>query len=84
MILSENKQTNTQAEIIRQFDELFTVTGKVVLDSSFAEIVYQIKKQAPTRAFAIQYIRNAEQFLKTVKAYRDREVENFRLERKAV
>jgi sulfite reductase (ferredoxin) len=84
LILAENKQTNSQAGIIRQFDELFTATGRVVLDTSFAELVYQIKRQAPTRAFAIQYIRDAEQFLNIGKAHRESEVENFSLERKAV
>jgi sulfite reductase (ferredoxin) len=84
MLLSEDKVTNTQAGIIKQFEEVFESTGKIDMGVPFSNVVYQIKKQAPTRTFAQKYIENAEQFLKTVKAYRDREVENYRLERTAV
>lgn len=84
LLLSENKKTNTQAGIISQFDEEFISNGKINLGIPFSDIIYQIKKHAPTKGFAVSYITNAEQFLKIVKEYRDIEVENYRPKRKAV
>ena len=84
MLLSENKQTNTQTGIIKQFDEVFVSSGKINLGTPLSDLIYQIKKHAPTREFALKYINNAEQFLEKVKAYREFEIENRRLARKAV
>lgn len=74
ILLSENIKTNTQAGIIKQFDELFVETKRMDLGSSFSDIIYQIKVFPPTRDFAISYIKSAEQFLKKVKAFREKEV----------
>ena len=84
MLLSENKVTNSQAGIIRQFDEEFVSNGKIDLGVSFSEFIYEIKKHAPARSFAIDYIANAQQFLDKVKVYRELEVESYRLQREAV
>ena len=84
MLLAEDKSTNTQAGIIRQFDEFFINSGKLDLGVSFSSMVYQIKNQAPTKAFAFQYIKNAEDFLRAIKAYHDKDVEDYRLQKKAV
>ncbi|MGB6267620.1 MAG: HEPN domain-containing protein, partial [Olleya sp.] len=62
ILLSENISTNTQAGIISQFDELFVVTKKIALKTSFSDIIYQIKVHQPTKAFATSYIKNAEAF----------------------
>ncbi len=74
LLLAENKRTNTQAGIIKQFDEEFIANGKIDLGVSFSEFIYQIKEQAPTREFAFDYIANAEKFLGKVKAYRAHEM----------
>ncbi len=76
MLLSENKQTNTQAGIIKQFDEVFVSSKKIVLGTPFSELIYQIKVHAPTREFAINYITSATHFLGKVKTYRAIELEN--------
>jgi sulfite reductase (ferredoxin) len=76
LLLAENISTNTQAGIISQFDELFVETGKVNLEISFSKLVYQIKKYAPSKEFALNYISNAGKFLEKVKEYRSIEVEN--------
>jgi sulfite reductase (ferredoxin) len=81
MLLAENKRTNTHAGIINQFDELFVTSGKIDLGNSFSELIYQINKFAPTEAFASQYIENANQFLESVKTFREAETN---LEKKAV
>ena len=76
LLLSENKRTNTQAGIISQFDEEFVVCRKIDLQTTFSELVYQIKKFAPTKEFALNYIDNAGKFLEKVKEYRSLELEN--------
>ncbi len=76
MLLSKNKQTNTQAGIIDQFDEVFVSNGKIDLGTTFSELIYQIKVHAPTREFAINYITSATQFLDKVRTYRAIELEN--------
>jgi len=75
MLLSENKQTNTQAGIINEFDDLFISNNKIDLGITFSELVYQIKTHAPTREFALNYITNAIHFLGKVKVYRAIEIE---------
>ncbi|MFD1616015.1 HEPN domain-containing protein [Gelatiniphilus marinus] len=73
LLLAENKKTNTQAGIISQFDELFVASGRIDLGVSFSELIYQIKKYAPTKEFASKYIENASEFLQKVRAYRNAE-----------
>ncbi|RED50292.1 HEPN domain-containing protein [Seonamhaeicola aphaedonensis] len=74
LLTSENKKTNTHAGIIKQFDELFIESKKISLDGSFAEVVYQINKFAPSQEFASKYIESAEDFLSKVRAYREAEL----------
>ncbi|REE08032.1 sulfite reductase (ferredoxin) [Winogradskyella pacifica] len=74
ILLSENISTNTQAGIISQFDELFVETKKIELGTSFSDLIYQIKVFPPTKDFANNYINAAEQFLKSVRAFRDRQI----------
>ncbi len=81
MLLAENKSTNTHAGIVSQFDELFVASGKIVLGTSFSELIYQLNKFAPTEDFASIYISNANQFLDKVRAYREDET---KLKKKAV
>ena len=76
LLLAENKKTNTHAGIISQFDEEFVASGKINLDGTFTELIYQLQKNAPTQDFAVSYIKNAEQFLQKVQAFRALEVEN--------
>ena len=70
-LLAENKKTNTHASIISQFDEEFISTGKIDLGTSFAELIYQINKFAPTAEFAEKYINDAGSFLQKVRAFRE-------------
>lgn len=81
MLLAENKNTNTHAGIVSQFDELFVASGKLNLGTSFSELIYQINKNAPTEAFAAEYINSANQFLEKVRAFREADT---KLENKAV
>ena len=74
LLLLENKKTNTQAGIIRQFDTVFVETNKIQLATTFSELVYQIKQFAPSKEFAEAYVYNAAQFLQVIKAFRTSEL----------
>jgi len=76
LLLSENVSTNTQANIINQFDETFISTEKIELNTSFSEIVYQINKNKPTEAFARRYAEQSVLFFETIEAYRAKELVN--------
>ena len=49
MLLAENKKTNTHASIIAQFDEFFVASGKIELNTTFSELIYQINKNTPNK-----------------------------------
>ena len=74
ILLSEGVQTNTQAGIIKQFDEHIIDTKKLNISISFSDLVYQIRAHAPTKRFAKAYIQNAQDFLKVVRAMRAQEM----------
>jgi len=85
LLIAEKKKTNTHAGIVNQFDEAFIETQKIAnLNASFSEIIYQIKEQAPTKEFAANYIKSAEQFLDAVRVFRESEVELNKISLKAV
>ncbi len=68
MLISEQQKTNTQAEIITQFDQFFL--DKISLGTSFTDFVYQIRKNEPGKEFATKYINDAARFYAKAKAYR--------------
>ncbi|NER12526.1 HEPN domain-containing protein [Leptobacterium flavescens] len=76
LLVAEGKKTNTQAGIIKQFDEIFVNEGIVELSGSFAELVYQIKSEEPTEAFANEYLNQAERFYQKIDAHRKNELEH--------
>jgi sulfite reductase (ferredoxin) len=76
ILLSEGISTNTQAGIINQFDETFIDTNKIQLQSSFKDLVYQIKKNEPTAQFAKTYINQAIAFFDTIETYRAKELKH--------
>jgi sulfite reductase (ferredoxin) len=73
ILLSENISVNTQAGIINTFQAEFVENNKINLGISFSELIYQIKNNAPTEAFAKKYIENATDFLKAVRVFRENE-----------
>jgi len=70
LLLAEDVQCNTQAGIIADFDTHFVDTEKFKLESSFADLVYQIKSQKPTEEFVQHYLKSAHQFLEEAKSLR--------------
>jgi len=75
LLLSKNHSTNTQASIIKQFDEVFVSTNLISLGSTFSELIYQINTNAPTELFAKNYINTANEFLTTVKEFRKNDLD---------
>ncbi len=70
ILISDGQRTNTQAGIVKQFDELYVTTDKISLGTSFSELIYQIQQYAPSEEFATSYSKNAVQFLQKARAYR--------------
>lgn len=70
ILISDGQRTNTQAGIVKQFDELYVDTDKIALGTSFSELIYQIQQYAPSEDFATSYTKNAVQFLQKTRAYR--------------
>ena len=71
LLLDKNVNSSTQAGIIREFDNHFVNTGEIGLDGSFNDLVLQLNKNEPSRAFAEQYIKQAGGFLETLNAKRE-------------
>jgi len=84
LLLAENIKTNTQAGIISQFEETFITSNKIDLGTSFSELVYQIREYAPTKEFASNYIESSKEFLEKVKSFRDEEVKENEIVKRAV
>ena len=70
ILLSENVKTNTQANIIAEFDKTFGENAVLKAKTSFADLVYQIQNNEPTQEFAEAYIADANAFFDRVDAFR--------------
>lgn len=71
LLLDKNINSSTQAGIIREFDSRYVDTGEIDLYTSFNDLVLQINKNEPSEAFAQAYLKEATDFLNTVKAKRE-------------
>jgi sulfite reductase (ferredoxin) len=76
LLLSENQKTNQHAGIIDLFDTVFVETNKIVLDSSFKDLVYQINKNEPSAEFAKKYIQEGISFFENIENYRAKDLAN--------
>jgi sulfite reductase (ferredoxin) len=75
ILLSEDISTNSYANIISLFDEHFVQSGKIQLNSSFADTIYQINQNEPSAEFAKTYAKQAMEVFQLLKTYREEEVE---------
>ncbi|MDR3695057.1 nitrite reductase [Mucilaginibacter sp.] len=76
LLLDKNINSSTQSGIIREFDNHYVSTGEISLPISFNDLVLQINKNEPSENFAAAYIREAAEFLETVKAKREELVQS--------
>ena len=74
LLLAENEKTNHHAGIIDLFDTVFIESKKIELDSSFKDLVYQIKANEPSEAFALKYIQDAVTFFGKIESYRAKDL----------
>ncbi len=64
LLVSEGIKTNTQAGIIKDFDEKYADKVHFKLEKSFGETINAINKNEPTKGFAQSYLAFAKQFVK--------------------
>lgn len=76
LLTAEGAKTNTHAGIIKNFDELFVNTEKIVLKDTFSKLIYQIKENKPSKAFAEEYLALAKDFYEVVDSYRKKATES--------
>lgn len=76
LLTAEKVKTNTQAKIVEQFDAVFIESGKIQLDESFKDLVYQINKNEPTKVFAESYLSRTKEFLETIQSFRQKQLSN--------
>jgi sulfite reductase (ferredoxin) len=74
LLLAENQKTNHHAGIIDLFDTVFVETNKIQLATTFKDLVYQIKDNEPSEAFAKQYLEQAIAFFATIETYREKDL----------
>lgn len=74
ILLAENEKTNHHAGIIDLFDTVFIESKKIELDSSFKDLVYQIKSNEPSEEFAQKYIQQGVAFFDTIEKYRAKDL----------
>ncbi|MFV8369114.1 nitrite reductase [Flavobacterium sp. LB2R40] len=74
ILLAENEKTNHHAGIIDLFDTVFIDSKKIELDSSFKDLVYQIKDNEPSAEFAQKYIQQGVAFFDTIEKYRAKDL----------
>jgi sulfite reductase (ferredoxin) len=71
LLTSEGIKTNTQAGIIQNFDAHFVANNTIELPTTFAELIYQIKEEKPSKTFAESYLAGATSFYKKVDVFRE-------------
>lgn len=74
ILLAENQKTNHHAGIIDLFDTVFIESNKIELDSSFKDLVYQIKANEPSAEFAQKYIQEGVAFFDKIEKYRAKDL----------
>ena len=76
VLIGENIKTNTQAGIVKDFDEYFVKSGLIKIDGSLAELIYQINSNKADEMFSKQYFTDAENFYKLVDNLRTNALNN--------
>jgi sulfite reductase (ferredoxin) len=74
--LSVEVKLNTQAAIARSFDEHFTANGLVQEPfRNFQDLLYKINNHFPSRSFALEYVEDANQFIRNVQWFRQQQLQ---------
>lgn len=70
LLLSEDVKCNTQIGIVQSFDEHFSGKAPFEFADNFESLVLSLKKNEPTKEFALDFYAQAESFLSKARAYR--------------
>ncbi|MDI5888858.1 nitrite reductase [Flavobacterium yafengii] len=76
LLLAENQKTNHHAGIIDLFDTVFIESNKIELNSTFKDLVYQIRSNEPSAEFAQKYIQEGVAFFENIEKYRAKDLAN--------
>jgi sulfite reductase (ferredoxin) len=76
VLIGENIKTNTQAGIVKDFDQYFVESGLIKIGSTLSELIYQIRSNKADKAFSKQYYANAQNFYKLVDNLRTNSLNN--------
>ena len=76
ILLAENQKTNHHAGIIDLFDTVFIESNKIELESTFKDLVCQIRTNEPSAAFAQKYIQEGVVFFEKIEKYRAKDIAN--------
>lgn len=75
LLVDKGVTVNTQAGIMKSFDEEFEGAFESVVGSSFTDFVLRIKQNEPSKEWAEKFIEDADQFLGKVKEVQEQEAE---------
>lgn len=73
LLLGKSLKTNTQNDIINDFDKHFVDSREINVNGAFREFVLQINKHEPTKQFAESYLKDAKEFIKQASALRNKD-----------
>lgn len=76
VLIGENIKTNTQAGIVKDFDQYFVESGLIKIGSTLSELIYQIRSNKADKAFSKQYFAHAQNFYKLVDNLRTNSLNN--------
>ncbi len=71
LLLTRDKQTNTQVDVVRIFDEVFETEPSFQDLGKFSEQILSIQANEPSGQFASDYLQVAEKFYHTVSNFRN-------------
>lgn len=74
LLLANDIKCNTQRNIIKDFQTHYVETGQFPLNADFNDYVLEMKKHAPTPAFATTYLERASVFIQQVIAIREEQL----------
>jgi len=75
-LMSRDVPTNTQHGIVSDFDREFAgVAGFHDTESAFKSLVFGINKNEPSEAYATTFVGQASEFLASVRAYREQQIQ---------
>ncbi len=76
VLIGENIKTNTQAGIIKDFDQYFVQNGLIQIETSLTDLVYQIKSNEADQEFSQKYLEEARKFYTIIDTLRTKTLQN--------